>query len=102
MAPASPERIDVLKRRVRWLERYRRALSIVSAAAIWFVLSRELSAVFGGDWPGVLSSIAGAMFAIAAWWIVEAGFAWVMAFWETEHDRLSRDRGLPRAELLRK
>ena len=100
MAPA--DRLDVLARRVRWFDRYRRALSIVIAIAVWVVVSRKLSAYFDVKWPNVLAGIVSALVAMLAWAFIEAGFAWVLALWETEHDRISRDRGLPRASLLRR
>lgn len=100
MAPAN--RLDVLARRVRWLDRYRRSLSVVLAVVCWVVASRKLTAYFAVQWPDVLAGIVTALFAVVAWWVIEMVFAWVLALWETEHDRISRDRGLPRASLLRR
>lgn len=101
MAPTPAERIDVLGRRVRWLDRYRRVLSVLFAIAMWIVISRELAAMFGGEWPNPISMIVSILGAIGVWWLIEVVFAWTIALWETEHDRLTRERGLPRAELLR-
>jgi membrane protein YdbS with pleckstrin-like domain len=100
MAAAPADRIETLAKRVRWLDRYRRLLSIPLAVVAWIAISRELAALFGTDWPSVVPGACAALFAAAAWWIIEIGFAWTIALWETEHDKLSRDRGLPRAELL--
>jgi hypothetical protein len=102
MASAPPDRIDVLTRRVRWLDRHRRLLSIVLSVVAWFVLSRELAALFQADWPGVGPSLLGGALAAVLWWIIEIAFAWMLAMWETEHDQLARDRGLPRARLVRR
>jgi len=101
MAPAAP-RIEVLAKRVRWLDRHHRFIAIALAAIVWLVLSRELAAMFQSDWPGVVPAMVGAMFAAAAWWIIEVAFAWTIALWETEHDQLARDKGLPRAQLVAK
>jgi hypothetical protein len=98
---AAPDRIETLAKRVRWLDRYRRALSVTLAVVAWLVISHELAALFGADWPSVVPGIVATLPASAAWWIIEIGFAWTIALWETEHDKLSRDRGLPRAELRR-
>lgn len=95
------DRIDVLARRVRWLDRYRRALSVPFAIGIWIIVSRYIAGLFEGDWPGVIPGAAAMLFAVTAWWILEIAFAWTIALWETEHDKLSRDRGLPRAQLVR-
>jgi hypothetical protein len=38
---------------------------------------------------------------VIVWWIIEVGLVYVTAVWETEHDRLVRDRGLPCAILRR-
>ena len=100
MAPAN--RLDTLARRVRWLDRLRRALSVVLALVVWIIVSRKLAAYFAMQWPDVVIVVVTALAAAIAWWIIEAGFVWLLAMWETEHDRISRDRGLPRAELLRR
>lgn len=101
-APSPSERIAVLEKRVRWLDGHRRAISIVLAVIVWFLLSREIAAMFLSDWPGILPALVGALFAAAVWWFIEIGFAWMIAMWETEHEQLTRDRGLPRAQLLRR
>ena len=102
MAASPADRLETLAKRVRWLDRYRRLLSISLAVVAWVVISRELAALFGAEWPSIVPGTVGALFATAAWWIIEIAFAWMIALWETEHDKLSRDRGLPRAELLPK
>ena len=51
-------------------------------------------------WP--VAGIVTALLAAIVWWIIEAGFAWLLAMWETEHEQIARDRGLPRAELVRR
>jgi len=98
--PALESRVTVLARRARWLDRRRRWLSIAFAFVFFIVVSRELSAIFDAPWPNILLGGATLMFAVAAWWIVEVGFAWLVALWETERDLLLRDRGLPAARLV--
>jgi hypothetical protein len=41
------------------------------------------------------------MLGVIVWWVIEVGLVYATALWETEHDRLLRDRGLPRAILRR-
>lgn len=101
MAPPPAERIDVLAVRVRWLDRRRHAVSIALAVVLWLFLAHELAIWFGATSWNVISVVVGAMFAAVGWWVIEAFFAGVIAMWETEYDRLARDQGLPRAELLR-
>jgi hypothetical protein len=95
-------RLDVLARRVRWLDRHRRALSLALAVVVWILLSREIAALFSIDWPSVFMGVVTALFGAIAWWIIEMVFGWLMAMWETEHDRITHDRGLPRAALVRR
>ncbi len=102
MAASPADRLETLAKRVRWLDRYRRLLSISLAVLAWLAISHQLAALFGAEWPSVVPGATGALFATAAWWIIEIVFAWMIALWETEHDKLSRDRGLPRAELVRR
>lgn len=94
------ERMERLARRVRWLDRYRRQLSVVIAIAFCVLLSRELSQAFDAPWPSLLVCMVSVMFASLFWWCIEAAFAWLTALWETEHAQIVRDRGLPRAEIV--
>lgn len=94
--------MEQLARRVRWLDRYRRKLSLVIAAAFCVLLSRELAQAFDAPWPSFLIGLVSIMFSSLAWWCVEAGLAWLTALWETEHAQIARDRGLPRAEIVQR
>ena len=97
---ARQDRVDQLARRVRWLDRYRRTVSIALALVLSVLMSRELAEAFDAPWPSFLVCFVSVMFSTLIWWCVEAGFAWLTALWETEHAQLVRDRGLPRAEVL--
>ena len=49
--------------------------------------------------------VAGLLFvtaAVSTWWVVEVSLAFVMAWWETDIADHERDRGLPRAMIVRK
>lgn len=91
------ERTESLARRVRWLDRYRRLVAIMAAVMFAPLMIAELAASLGTDWPRVHATALSAMMGIGVWCVVEIGLAWVTAVWETEHSRLLRDRGLPRA-----
>jgi hypothetical protein len=95
-------RAVTLGRRVRWLDRYRRtvavALAIVSAPLVLF----EISELLGNDWPGAHAAMLAALVSFMSWWLIEVALAWMTAVWETEYDRLLRERGLPRARVLQR
>ena len=95
------ERCDRLAARVRWLDGYRRALAIAAAAVISPLLIVRLSEALGADWPRLFIIIFSVMLGVIVWWVIEVCLIYVTALWETEHDRLTRERGLPRA-ILRK
>lgn len=93
MANQPIDRLAVLAARVVWLDRYRRAIAITLAFALFVLITYEL---------GFLGGVVSVLFCWAVWWLVEVALAWLTAFWETEHAQLTRDRGLPRAELVRR
>jgi hypothetical protein len=84
---------------VRWLDRHRRVVSLAAAALIAPALMCQVAEALGTDWPPVHATLLAVMLGVIAWWLVEVGLVYVTALWETEHDRLVRDRGLPRAVL---
>jgi hypothetical protein len=98
--PCCP-RVDQLAARVRWLDRYRRMLAISAATIVAPILIAQVAEVLGADWPQIHATVLSVMLGVIVWWIIEVGLVYVTALWETEHDRLVRDRGLPRA-ILRK
>lgn len=102
MADDATDRIETLAARIRWFDRYRRALSLLAGGLVWALLAYELAWLFGEDGPSVVSVIVGLMVAAVAWWLTEALFAWTIALWEVQHDRLARGTGLPVAVLLRR
>jgi hypothetical protein len=94
-------RVDVLAARVSWLDRYRRALSLATAAVLAPLLMSRVADALGTEWPPVHATLLAVMLGVIAWWLIEVSLVYVTALWETEHDRLLRDRGLPRAVLLK-
>lgn len=101
--PSRPchQRVDQLAARVRWLDRYRRMLAISAAAIVAPILIAQVAEVLGADWPQIHATVLSVMLGVIVWWVIEVGLVYLTALWETEHDRLVRDRGLPRA-ILRK
>ncbi|HUS32934.1 MAG TPA: hypothetical protein VMZ53_30740 [Kofleriaceae bacterium] len=95
-------RTVTLGRRVRWLDRYRRTIAIALAVVALPLIMLELGELLGNDWPGVHATMLAAMLSFCSWWLIEVALAWMTAVWETEYDRRLRERGLPRARLLRK
>src|SRR5215510_11808083 len=93
------ERVDQLAARVLWLDRYRRMLAIAAAAIIAPILIAKVAEVLGAEWPQIHATFLSVMLGVIVWWIIEVGLVYLTALWETEHDHLVRDRGLPRAIL---
>jgi hypothetical protein len=93
-------RITTLAGRVRWLDRYRRVVAIATAALAAPPIMAVLDQVLGTDWPEMHATLLMLMIGVMMWWFVEVGLVWVTAVWETEYDRLVRDRGMPPARLV--
>jgi hypothetical protein len=94
-------RVDQLANRVRWLDRYRRAVALATAVVISPLLIAKAGKEIGTDWPQMHGTLMSVLLGVVVWWIVEVGLVYVTALWETEHFRLAGDRGLPRA-IVRK
>jgi polyferredoxin len=89
------DRAEVLARRVRWLDRYRRRIAITAAVTLALTMMFATSWVLGAEWPVFHARLLAGMVGVIAWWLVEVALAWITALWETQADRLLRDRGLP-------
>ena len=98
--PADVVDIERLARRVRWLDRYRRYLAIGTAILVALVSMHRFVEIAGAEWPDVHTKALGLMIGVLSWWVAEVALAWITSVWETRCDRMLRDRGLPRAELL--
>src|SRR5262245_10501804 len=95
------QRVEKLAARVRWLDRYRRWVALAATIVIAPLLLSEVGDVLGVDWPEMHATLLSLMVGVIVWWTIEVGLIYVTALWETEHDRLVRDRGLPRAVVVR-
>jgi hypothetical protein len=102
MRRAERSRIEQLARRVGWLDRRRRPIAILCAALSAPLTIAQIDDALGADWPRehalAMTLMAGALL----WIAIEIGLAGLIALWETEHNRLLRDRGLPRAQLRKR
>lgn len=92
-------RVERLAARVRWLDRNRRFAALCAAAVIAPLLIARVAGTFGSEWPEMNVTLLSLVLGVIVWWVVEVGLVGVTALWETEHDRLLRTRGLPRAIL---
>jgi hypothetical protein len=101
-ADESPARIEELARRVRWFDRNRHAVAIVIGTLAGVAAIVAYPRVFGPDWPLFHARLLAIVTALVVGFAVLIGLAGALAVWEVEHDRLLRDRGLPRAILRRK
>lgn len=75
-------------------------MAILIAAVVAPLMLTRLGGVLGAEWPEMHATLLSVMLGAIVWWFVEVGLAYLTALWETEHDRLLRDRGLPRAILI--
>ena len=96
------ERADELVRRVRWLDRYRRTVAVTSALTLVAIMVFASDWVLGSDWPVFHARLLSILVGMIAWWLVEVALAWITALWETEADRLLRDRGLPPMRVVKR
>ena len=101
-APVDVDRIEVLARRARWLERYRRFVAVASTFALSPFLWVWLTGFLGQDWPGVHTGALTVVLSVVAWAVFEVALAWITAVVETEHYRLLGERVLPRAMVVRR
>jgi hypothetical protein len=95
---SEPDRMKSLGGRVRWLDRYRRAVAIaVALIAVPTVV--YMTGAMKSSWPLILASLPSLMLGVVVWWGVEVALASLTAVWETEFEQLVDERGLPRAQL---
>jgi membrane-associated phospholipid phosphatase len=87
---------------VRWLDRYRHVIALGAALAAAPFLITEVGDTLGADWPSMHSAMLSAILGMLVWWTTEVGLVYVTALWETEHARLLRGGGLPRAIIRRR
>ncbi len=98
----SDDRAEVLVRRVRWLDRYRRWIAVAAAVVLAGTMAFATSWILGRDWPVFHARLLAIMVGVIAWWLIEVGLAWITALWETEADQLLRDRGLPPMRVVKR
>lgn len=91
-------RIDLLSRRVQWLDKHHRRLAMAAAAIVAPLLVWSVSNPIADSPTAMLTFMLG----VVIWWVVEIALAGVTATWETECAQIHRDRGLPRATVVRK
>jgi hypothetical protein len=94
-------RIEVLSRRVGWLDRNRRMLAITITVMLTPLMLLRMADVLGADWPRFHGALLAGIIGIGTWAITETFLAWLTAVWETEHAQLMRDNTVPRA-IVRK
>jgi hypothetical protein len=97
-----PDRSEQLAARVRWLDRYRRALAILIAGIAAPLAIRRLAHLVGADWPELHGLALSVVVGVIAWWVIEVALAGLTAVWETECACLCRDRRVPRAVVVRR
>jgi uncharacterized membrane protein len=96
------DRLAQLARRVAWLDRNRRTVSVTSAIVLGGFLTFYLPSALGDDWPRFHARLIATVLALICWVVVEISLAWCAAVWETEHDRALRGADIPRASIFRR
>jgi hypothetical protein len=94
-------RMQVLARRVRWLDRWRRWIAIASALLLIPFANAWLQRQLGAEWPTVHTKILTGLVAVLAWAALEVVLIGAVSLWEAELVKLTRRRSLPRAIVWR-
>lgn len=97
-----PARVEQLAQRIGWFERNSHALAVLIATAGGVTGIVVLPRAFGPDWPTVHARLMAVVGGILLGFAIEVALAGALAVWELQHDRLVRDRGMPRATLRRR
>ena len=95
------ERAAQLERRVRWLDRRRRAIAVGTGVVVMLLVAYAMTQLMDDNWPAIHASALSMALGLLAWLAVEIALAWVAALWESEHDELLH-HGLPRAVARRR
>jgi hypothetical protein len=91
-----------LARRINWLARFRRPISIALAAASALALMYHFTGWFPNSWPGGHMVFITWMVGTVCWYAIESVLGFVLALWETDYASLTRRPTLPQARLLRR
>jgi len=94
-------RVQVLGRRVGWLDRHRRKLSIAITLVLCPLMLLRATDMLGSDWPRFHAVLMVGVIGIVMWAVVETTLAWLTAMWETECAHLLREQRIPRAVVHR-
>lgn len=91
-----------LARRINWLARFRRPISIALAIGAALALNYHFTGWLPKSWPGGHMVGITIMLGTVCWYAIESVLGFVLALWETNYASLTRPPSLPRARLLRR
>ena len=94
--------LERLARRINWLDRHRRLLSVVLAFACGPVSVWWLHGWLPDNWPGAHLVMVGVAIIAFSWYGIETLLGFVLALWETDYSKLTRPPSLPRAQVIRR
>ena len=104
--PRDASRVEVLARRVGWLDRYRRWLAIAITLVVCPLLLLRthagLAEFVTTEWPRLHAMLVTTVVFVTLWMIIETALAWLTAVWETDCVHLMREHRVPPARLLRR
>jgi uncharacterized BrkB/YihY/UPF0761 family membrane protein len=98
----SVDDIERLARRINWLDRNRRRLSVAISILLAPLFMLLLVWWLPPQWPKAHAACLAIATAAACWYGVETALGLVQAVWETDHNKLSGPATLPRAEVIRR
>ncbi len=100
--PRDYSRVQVLARRVGWLDRNRRMFAIAITLVLCPLMLLRVTNLLGSDWPQFHALLIAGTVGVVMWMITETILAWLTAVWETECAHLIREHRVPPARLRRR
>ena len=93
--------LEVLARRIAWLERFRRPLALLIAIALSAFAIYRMNEGLPPDWPRAHMIMIGACVGLVVWYGIEFALGCVIALWETDYHMRTKP-GLPLARIVRR
>lgn len=96
----SDDEVEKLARRINWLDRNRRRLSVAIAVLLAPLMMLALVLWLPASWPKAHAASVAVAIACTSWYGIETALGLVLAVWETDHGKLTGPAKLPRAEVI--
>lgn len=100
------DQIQVLARRVSWLDTHRRTLALTITTLVLPLLllygHTGLADYITAEWPRLSVLVIIFVASVTMWLVTETALAWLTAVWETDYVQLVRHHRVPPARVLRR